>query len=104
MAKHYGKISLSHLCMSLIFSVFSEGVVCDGCNIADFSDLRYKCVVCPNYDLCIACYNDKKETLNHLQSHTMIGIEPQMIMNETLMVTKHRHQFTDLEKKYISSK
>jgi serine/threonine protein kinase len=27
--------------------------------------LRFKCDACNNYDLCYACYQDKKNTLNH---------------------------------------
>jgi len=35
--------------------VVHAGVVCDGCGKKNFSGIRYKCSVCPDYDLCEAC-------------------------------------------------
>jgi hypothetical protein len=103
MAKHYGKKYLSRLHRELISSNSFKGVVCDGCNAAEFSDIRYKCAVCPDYDLCKACYNGKKETSKHLQSHAMIGIEPSTMKNESLLTNKHRDQMANLEVMHLSS-
>lgn len=32
-----------------------QGVVCDGCQMAPISGPRYKCLMCPDYDLCRTC-------------------------------------------------
>lgn len=37
--------------------VVHRGVRCDGCNIAPILGIRYKCLICPNYDLCERCEN-----------------------------------------------
>lgn len=32
------------------------GVICDGCQERDFTGMRYRCLICPDFDLCEACY------------------------------------------------
>lgn len=44
------------------------GVVCDGCDKHIFG-IRFKCVVCPNYDLCLTC-----ETKGIHKEHEMLRI------------------------------
>lgn len=64
-----------------MFSFFSEdsaeqqdpgtahpGVVCDGCDKHIFG-IRFKCVVCPNFDLCMTC-----ETKGMHREHEMLRI------------------------------
>lgn len=44
------------------------GVVCDGCDKSIFG-IRFKCVVCPNFDLCLTC-----ETKGIHKEHEMLRI------------------------------
>lgn len=44
-------------------------VKCDGCNKTNLVHYRYKCLRCPNYDLCAACYENKVETGQHSNEH-----------------------------------
>ncbi|XP_032589053.1 E3 ubiquitin-protein ligase KCMF1 [Drosophila mojavensis] len=44
-------------------------VKCDGCDKTHLVHYRYKCLRCPNYDLCAACYENKVETGQHSNEH-----------------------------------
>lgn len=35
------------------------GVICDGCQERDFEGMRYRCLICPDFDLCQACYSQR---------------------------------------------
>lgn len=43
-------------------------IVCDGCNTANFKGRRYKCIVCPDFDLCENCERNKSH------SHPMLRL------------------------------
>ncbi len=54
-----------------------SGVHCDMCKKQNIVGLRYKCVVCPDYDLCEECWNTKrKEHTVHVQKLWCIVEEP----------------------------
>ena len=56
--KHSGKWKDSHV-----------GIACKGCGNNNIVGFRYKCIICPNYDLCSDC-----ETGGHHLSHYMMRI------------------------------
>ncbi|KAJ3126777.1 hypothetical protein HK098_007156 [Nowakowskiella sp. JEL0407] len=49
-----------------------RGSQCDGCKKRNFEGHRYKCLECPDYDLCSQCYTKTENgpfTLSHLPDH-----------------------------------
>ena len=48
-----------------------ENVICDGCNASPIIGDRYKCSVCPDFDLCSTCEAAGK----HPSSHTLLKIK-----------------------------
>lgn len=57
-------------------SIYHEGVTCDPCGKNNFSGLRYKCLVCLDYDLCAQCFDTKQVSINHLETHPVQCIVP----------------------------
>lgn len=51
------------------------GVRCDVCAKEDFKGFRYKCLTCPNYDLCDLCFEKKRSNKNHERSHPMFLLQ-----------------------------
>lgn len=35
------------------------GVICDGCQIRDFTGTRFRCMRCRDFDLCASCYGER---------------------------------------------
>ena len=63
--------------------VLHPGVTCDGCN-GEVRGIRYKCKVCPDYDLCTIC----KAAGMH-NEHEMITIErPRMPVSHASTLLK----------------
>ena len=48
-----------------------EGVSCDSCKKNHFKGLRYKCLICYDYDLCSACHESGATSNRHLPTHPM---------------------------------
>jgi len=40
-------------------------IICDGCNMNPIQGARYKCTVCPDYDLCSACEAKNQHPTDH---------------------------------------
>lgn len=51
-----------------------EGVSCDSCKKNNFRGLRYKCLICYDYDLCSACYESGSVSSRHTVNHPMQSI------------------------------
>jgi next-to-BRCA1 protein 1 len=47
------------------------GVTCDGCGVKPIEGVRYKCLDCPNFDLCSAC----EEKNQHPSDHTLLKLK-----------------------------
>jgi hypothetical protein len=48
-----------------------HGVTCDGCGVKPIEGVRYKCLVCPNFDLCAKC----EEKNQHPSDHTLLKLK-----------------------------
>uniref|UniRef100_A0A0A9XEC7 E3 ubiquitin-protein ligase KCMF1 n=2 Tax=Lygus hesperus TaxID=30085 RepID=A0A0A9XEC7_LYGHE len=48
-----------------------EGVSCDHCKNNNIRGLRYKCLICYNFDLCQDCQLNSAEPGNHTKDHPM---------------------------------
>ncbi|CAG5094258.1 Oidioi.mRNA.OKI2018_I69.XSR.g13395.t1.cds [Oikopleura dioica] len=51
-----------------------ESVSCDNCLQNNFEGIRYKCLICHDYDLCERCYSRSASTSNHRPDHPMQSI------------------------------
>jgi len=47
------------------------GVTCDGCGVVPIKGVRFKCLVCPNFDLCASC----EAKNNHPSNHTLLKLK-----------------------------
>ncbi|XP_062698997.1 E3 ubiquitin-protein ligase KCMF1-like [Aedes albopictus] len=48
-----------------------KGIRCDYCQEDNFTDIRYACLVCENYDLCETCFEGRHSNLLHKPYHPM---------------------------------
>lgn len=54
-------------------------ITCDGCQAENFRGTRYRCTICPDYDLCETCHNRLASSASrppfplqtHRANHTM---------------------------------
>jgi hypothetical protein len=53
-------------------------IVCDGCQTANFKGRRYKCIVCPDFDLCETCEGKK------IHSHPMLRLTTNNVNSRVL--------------------
>ncbi|KAF5350222.1 hypothetical protein D9758_007783 [Tetrapyrgos nigripes] len=51
------------------------GVTCDSCEKTPIVGIRYKCQVCPDYDLCKACCDNPPSDIQHPRNHPLKRIE-----------------------------
>lgn len=64
-----------------------EGFYCDGCDMSPITGPRFRCLECPDYDLCETC--NSKASVGHDQSHAMICIPKALVnVDDTLIKTE----------------
>ena len=63
------------------------GIFCNYCGQNPISGVRYKCTVCPDYDLCSKCRQDKHHGEHHMKEMTVI--ETQRLL-KSLMIDPPR--------------
>jgi len=62
-----------------VAQVLHRGIICDGCNKGPIVGDRYKCTVCPDFDLCSTCEDVDDEKI-HSQDHPMMKLRiPQQL-------------------------
>ena len=60
-------IRLDLLLLSLsTLGVCHETITCDGCKTQKICDLRWKCTVCYDFDLCSACFHNNTHNTEHV--------------------------------------
>ena len=50
-----------------------EGIECDGCEMNPIRGLRFKCLDCPDFDLCEECYNREVHKHHKMKRKTAKG-------------------------------
>ena len=75
-----------------------EGVSCDSCMRSNFRGRRFKCLICYDYDLCSACFEQGASTPRHSASHPMQCIltrsDSELYFGGDNSLAEHQHSFT----------
>jgi hypothetical protein len=58
-------MSLAQTCSAARVPGPHHGVICDGCGASPIVGARFKCTVCPDYDLCEACEEQNLHDADH---------------------------------------
>ena len=70
------EVTLTNL--SRIFrNEIAKGYKCDVCSVAPLRGLRFKCDICNNFDVCLACYTRKFSTASHTCNDHPLIVEGQ---------------------------
>lgn len=56
-------------------AVVHENVQCDECKRSPFIGYRFKCLSCPDYDLCTGCYAQRKHPQDHVFAHIVVPVK-----------------------------
>ena len=96
----------SQLTLSNQKHIIHKGVRCDECGIKNIEGVRYKCSVCPNYNLCEKC----EEDTNHDENHLFVKIKNpvfeeselnQKISQSMLRISKKREEEENEKEMFI---
>ena len=50
-----------------------QGIYCDGCGMNPIRGPRFKCLDCPDYDICEDCYNNETHKEHKMKRLNSIG-------------------------------
>jgi len=62
------------------------GIHCDGCQSKPIKGVRYKCLICPDYDLCHSCETNCVESKGHHKSHLMLKIRDSSVYKKSALL------------------
>ena len=51
----------------------NQRIICDGCQMNPIKGLRFKCLDCPDFDLCEECYNKEIHKHHKMKRITQFG-------------------------------
>ena len=51
----------------------NQRIICDGCQMNPIKGLRFKCLDCPDFDLCEECYNKEIHKHHKMKRITQLG-------------------------------
>ena len=57
-----------------------KGIKCSNCGMENIVGIRYKCTICPNFNLCEIC----EENIEHDEDHVLLKIKDPIISEEIL--------------------
>lgn len=83
----------------MAFRVVHDHIHCDGCQQNPLIGIRYKCSVCPNFDLCEDClllYENRSRRIDHPVAHTFYRLAtPVSLRHKTFQNTSSwKHNIT----------
>jgi len=52
-----------------------QGITCDLCAMSPILGIRYRCSVCPDFDVCSSCVTSRTKSGSHIPSHLYLRID-----------------------------
>ena len=74
---------------------------CFGCDSPRIVGDRYKCLECADYDLCGRCFDQRRQTRDHLTGHIMVHFSsPEEVFGQPVAGMNNTINLTSLTEKY----